>query len=1019
MSRRFAAPHPPRTESSTARLAQDAVARGRAALAANEAATATRWLDRAHRLVPSDPNVMLSLASACLSTDPARAAGLFRVVAEQHDIRHAWLGLAAAQLRMAAPDAAVAPLAAALSGHAFTPDTGLLASQIAGSPPHPGWCGLTSGGDLKIQPAGAGGIVVQLDGVPLRGTVLPAAWSSHKRIDVLIGGRAAIGSPLRISRIRRVVGCVEAWQGGIRGWAWHPGDPDQPVVLTLSTQANGRGRTIKAVTETVEVAHAGPLARPRSFSLARTDLAGLTGPIRVSGPDGRDLLGSPVDPAAEEAGQAAGARLLARLYPARSAPRPPRTPRIRTPAPPGDPRAKSLRDEPIDPSWHGDPGEITSGHLALRADAPQPQAPAGADNRQRAVTIVIPVHNGAAVTAACLASVAAAATSDIRIIVVDDGSSDPDLIAALDDLARRGCIGLIRHPRALGFPASANAGLTAAAGRDVVLLNSDTLVPAGWLERLRAAAYSARDIGSVTPLSNDASVMSYPGNAGTNPKPDQKTTDRLDRLAQRANGGTVIDIPVGVGFCIYLRRDCLNATGLFRADIFAQGYGEENDFCLRARRLGWRHVALTGLFVGHHGGTSFDTSAIHLRARNARIVEQLHPGHDALIARFIADDPLAEARRRIDVLRWRAAGRGFDQAAILITHNDGGGVERCIEQAVRSHAATGLRPIVLRPAERPDGERAVAIHDGMADDYPNLVYAVPRESPALLRLLRAAKPVRVDIHHLLDHDAASMHALVAALGVPYNVHVHDYALFCPRLSLLGGHDRYCGEPGLADCEACIADWGHYLNEDITVAALRDRSADFLSRARSVVTPSDDARTRIRRHFPALLPVTVPHEDDGAIARSGPRKRTDGRLLVCVVGAIGVHKGFNVLLDCARDAARRHLDLEFVLAGHSIDDARLMATGRVFVTGRFAPDEAVDLIRAQKADLGFVPSIWPETWCLSLGDIWRAGLSVAAFDIGAPAERIRRTGRGFLLPLGLSASAINNALVVAAGADDYG
>jgi hypothetical protein len=91
---------------------------------------------------------------------------------------------------------------------------------------------------------------------------------------------------------------------------------------------------------------------------------------------------------------------------------------------------------------------------------------------------------------------------------------------------------------------------------------------------------------------------------------------------------------------------------------------------------------------------------------------------------------------------------------------------------------------------------------------------------------------------------------------------------------------------------------------------------------------------------------------------------------------------------------------------------MLATGRVFVTGRFEPDEAVGLIAGQNARIGFVASICPETWCLSLGDIWRAGLPAAAFDIGAPAERIRRSGRGIVLPLGLSASAINNTLLAA-------
>jgi glycosyltransferase involved in cell wall biosynthesis len=269
-----------------------------------------------------------------------------------------------------------------------------------------------------------------------------------------------------------------------------------------------------------------------------------------------------------------------------------------------------------------------------------------------------------------------------------------------------------------------------------------------------------------------------------------------------------------------------------------------------------------------------------------------------------------------------------------------------------------------------------------------------------------------EIHHFADYPPA-IYDLVTHLGVPYDVHIHDYAWFCPRVSLVGTHDRYCGEPDLADCETCVADNGHFLKEDISVAALRRRSAALFAAARRVVVPSDDTGTRMRRHFDGLQTTTVPHEDDAAIpppARSRPAKR--GRASVCVVGGIGVHKGYDILLACARDAVRRDLDLEFIVVGHTIDDARMAATGRVFMTGRFEPGEAVGLIAEQNARIGFVTSICPETWCLSLGDIWRAGLRAAAFDIGAPAERIRRTGRGILLPLGLSASAINNTLVAA-------
>ena len=191
----------------------------------------------------------------------------------------------------------------------------------------------------------------------------------------------------------------------------------------------------------------------------------------------------------------------------------------------------------------------------------------------------------------------------------------------------------------------------------------------------------------MTPLSNDATILSYPDRGGGNDVPDLAETARVDALARRVNGGCAIDIPVGVGFCMYIRRACLDAVGLLRADMFAQGYGEENDFCLRARHLGWRHVAAPGVFVAHVGGHSFGTAARHLRARNAALLERLHPGYAELIAAHAEADPLAEARRRLDLARWRAARRRGGEAVVLITHAAGGGVERQIAASVEAGIA--------------------------------------------------------------------------------------------------------------------------------------------------------------------------------------------------------------------------------------------------------------------------------------------------------------------------------------------
>jgi hypothetical protein len=130
----------------------------------------------------------------------------------------------------------------------------------------------------------------------------------------------------------------------------------------------------------------------------------------------------------------------------------------------------------------------------------------------------------------------------------------------------------------------------------------------------------------------------------------------------------------------------------------------------------------------------------------------------------------------------------------------------------------------------------------------------------------------------------------------------------------------------------------------------------------------------------------------------------------VVGAIGIDKGYEYLLACARHVATQRLALEFVVVGYTCDDRRLFDTGAVRITGGYDESEAIELIRAQHAELGFLPALWPETWSFTLSQIWQAGLEVVAFDLGAQSERIRATRRGSLLPLGLSPAAACRALL---------
>ncbi|MEO9189802.1 MAG: hypothetical protein ABI224_07335 [Acetobacteraceae bacterium] len=348
----------------------------------------------------------------------------------------------------------------------------------------------------------------------------------------------------------------------------------------------------------------------------------------------------------------------------------------------------------------------------------------------------------------------------------------------------------------------------------------------------------------------------------------------------------------------------------------------------------------------------------------------------------------------------------------MVTHDQGGGVERVIAARATAARAANLRPLVLRPARSADGCTGARVAEAGEDAaFPNLVFAIPDELPPLRRLLAAERVTRVELHHLLGH-APEMLDLPRLLNVPYEVHVHDYAWLCPRVVLLGATGRYCREPYLAGCVSCVAEAGSLLDEPIGPAALRARSAGVLTGARRVIAPSADAAARIARHFPSINPRIVPHEDDAALPPVPPPRA--GRCVVAVIGAVGAAKGYDVLLACARDAASRALGLAFTVVGHTIDDARLIATGRVFVTGPYAPEEAEALIRAQDAAIAFIPSVVPETWCFALTEAWRAGLRAAVFDLGAQSGRVRATGWGFPIPARMSAARINDALLAASG-----
>jgi GT2 family glycosyltransferase len=270
-------------------------------------------------------------------------------------------------------------------------------------------------------------------------------------------------------------------------------------------------------------------------------------------------------------------------------------------------------------------------------------------NQSSVVDVLVPVYEGREHVLACIDSLINARQQQAtphEIVVLDDASQDPVLVQALQNLSDQGEIVLVRRPANLGFIRNINRGMALHTDRDVVWLNADTRVTGNWLDRLRATAYASDDTASATPWSNDGEFMTLAGKGNAEPMPSPEAQQQIDAIIGE------LDLPpeelvAGCGFCFYVKREAISQVGYLDEVHLIDGYGEETDWCMRARELGWRHVAATNLFVGHAGGQSFGQRKRALATHNNAIILQRYPLAERLHDDYLQQDPLKPAREKI------------------------------------------------------------------------------------------------------------------------------------------------------------------------------------------------------------------------------------------------------------------------------------------------------------------------------------------------------------------------------------
>lgn len=608
--------------------------------------------------------------------------------------------------------------------------------------------------------------------------------------------------------------------------------------------------------------------------------------------------------------------------------------------------------------------------------------------------IIVPVYNGVEYLPQLFDTIQRNTTAPYRLIVVDDCSPDSNVRPLLQKAINRNPNGLLLcNERNLGFIGSVNRAV-AHAENDFVLLNTDVEVPPGWLERLMAPIINDSTVASATPVTNAGTICSFPVMNLDNDLPVHSTVDQVDAAFRHVNPEKLnVELPTGIGFCMAIRRAVWSQIGGFDP-IFGRGYGEENDWCQRAKAVGFRSMLVPNLFVYHKHGGSFDqTEKEKLVQRNLKLLHRRYPNYDRDVRKFIDSDPLVGLRGFLKILVGRS-GRAAD-GVLMIDHQLGGGANAYRRRFV-SEQLERARPVLLCA---PSIQNHSAYDLDFSSQYGN-GYFTFGELDQLVEVASYLSIGDIVVNNLVDwpEPIAALTCLKkikqetrARLVLP----VHDFFPLCPSYNLLNKHGTFCNLPVIADCRQCLPQNRFAHNpEGIDIDEWRERWQQLITESHEVLCFSESSLSLVKRayNFGSDQGRVRPH-DVNLSYPSKPRISFDNGPHIGVVGAINHAKGASIVFEMAKIIERNADGTTLSVIGPF--DGWL--TGKyVTVTGPYVPGRLPTLLSELRINICFLPSIWPETFSYVTSELIALEMPLCVFDLGAPAERVRTYEKGCVI-----------------------
>ena len=584
-------------------------------------------------------------------------------------------------------------------------------------------------------------------------------------------------------------------------------------------------------------------------------------------------------------------------------------------------------------------------------------------------TVIIPIYKNLEITKRAIES----ALPDIKknkseLILINDCSPTEKMKETLNQIhnENKEFITLITNDKNLGFVKSVNKAFKLVKKTDVIILNSDVITPKNWLTILLKESNKYPLLGTLTPLSNNSTITSFP-------LPNIGSELLLDFNVDDINNLFKTDLPsvkthTGVGFCMLIKQKCFEKTGFFNEELFGKGYGEENDYCLRAIKKGFQNYITPNLYCHHVGNVSFGDSSNQMIENAVNILNKKYPEYSIKIQEWILSNPLKSTR----IIRILEAAKIKKIPFILsITHSLGGGTQQHINEIIKN--SKNAINFILKGFSSKKKSLSLTIYwnDKLIEVFENINLEI------ILKILNNINFNLIHLHHIIGIPLPVIEWLLKEKSSLINT-FHDFYMINGNTNLTDKNGNFAGINSKSS--------DHLLNqyfkfEDNTKINLLIKK--IIEKSSANIFPSNSTLILFEKAY-GFIPNArvIPHEN---IKINSIKKIINKKIKIGLIGAISLEKGACLAEGLAKLSKLDNYfktKIKYLLIGYSC-----FPNGYLEKTGEYKNEDLINKIFENDLDGIIFTARWPETFSYTLSTAIESELPIIAPNIGAFPERL--------------------------------